>query len=188
MKGTTPLGFLGICVAFAVTAFLGGMAGSLLLGGDDGGATASAPVAQATAQGTPRPAGSGTPQAPGSVVAVAVSPTLPAGPVATNTPAATATPAAATYTVVSGDTLSGIAVKQNVPVDQRQAWITQVQSLNSMTATSVLQIGQMLKLPPASAGAATTPAPGGAATATRPAGTTPAAGGTTAPPSPTRAP
>jgi len=182
MKGTTPLGFLGICVAFAVTAFLGGMAGSLLLGGDEGDANASIPAAQATAQGTPRPAGSGTPQATGSVVALATSPTLAAGAAATNTPAAqaaTATPAAgATYTVVSGDTLSGIAVKQNVPVDQRTAWITQVQTLNNMTATSVLQIGQVLKLPPA---------PAAAATATRPAGTTPVAGATPAA-SATRAP
>lgn len=64
---------------------------------------------------------------------------------ATPTPVATAVPT--TYTVVSGDTLNGIAAKQNIPADQRPAWVQQVQSLNSLTGATI-NVGQVLKLPP----------------------------------------
>jgi LysM repeat protein len=111
-------------------------------------------------------------------------PTQP--PVAPTPPPQPTVAAPASYTVVSGDTLTGIAVKQNIPADQRTAWIQQVRTLNSLTG-DLINVGQVLKLPPATAAApaaATTPAaPAAAGTAAvgtpRPtvaAGTTPAAG------------
>ncbi|HLF77025.1 MAG TPA: LysM peptidoglycan-binding domain-containing protein [Dehalococcoidia bacterium] len=183
---------VAICVAFAVTAFLGGMAASIVLGGDDndsggGGAVVSQPT-QAAVNRTPatgQPA-TGSPAAVGTTAPV-VAPTQPPAAAATAAQP-TAAAAAATYTVVSGDTLTGIAIKQNIPVDRRTDWIQQVRTLNSLTGDNI-QIGQVLRLPPATAGAPTTPAAASPAATTvagtprptTPAGTAPAATATRAP-------
>jgi LysM repeat protein len=171
---------VAICVAFAVTAFLGGMAASIVFGGDDDGGNNSV-VAQPTAIN--RTPGAGVP-ATGSPSGVL--PTVPALQPTAAPPQPTATPAAAsTYTVVAGDTLTGIAIKQNIPVDRRIDWIQQVRTLNSLTGDNI-NIGQTLRLPPAGAApAATTPAAGATSapagpTATRPATTPAAAPATTA--------
>ena len=85
-------------------------------------------------------------------------------------PAATQAPVQAppqTYTVLSGDTASGIASKLNVPSDRRDSWVQQLLSMNNTSAES-LQVGQVLRLP---AGATGAPPPGPTTAATRPAGT-----------------
>lgn len=63
-------------------------------------------------------------------------------PAPTSTPAPTATPAASytEYTVVAGDTLSGIANAHDLTS-------TQLAQYNGISVDSVLQIGQKLKIP-----------------------------------------
>ena len=74
-----------------------------------------------------------------------------------------------TYTVVSGDTASGIASKLNVPSDRRDDWVRLLLTMNN-TSPESLQVGQVLRLP---AGATSAPPPGPTTAATRPAGTPP---------------
>jgi LysM repeat protein len=61
-------------------------------------------------------------------------------PIATATPVPTVRPA--TYTVVDGDTLSGIAERFNTTVEALVA-------ANELTDPDVLDLGQQLKIPPA---------------------------------------
>lgn len=63
---------------------------------------------------------------------------------------------ASTYTVQSGDTLSGIAAQLGVPAEEQAAWIAEVLALNGMEDARQLQAGQELTLPGVSAAA---PAP-----------------------------
>jgi nucleoid-associated protein YgaU len=51
------------------------------------------------------------------------------------------------YTVVAGDTPSGIAEKVGVPAGIRDEWIQEMLALNGVTETT-LQVGQELILPP----------------------------------------
>ena len=90
-----------------------------------------------------QPAGTGAaPAATGSAPADA----SPAPTAATTEPAPTAF-TQERYTVVSGDTPSGIAEKVGVPAADRDAWIEEMLALNGVPATG-LQIGQELILPP----------------------------------------
>lgn len=59
------------------------------------------------------------------------------------TPAAPAAPASASYTVRSGDTVSGIARAHGVPT-------TAVQAANALTGSSIIRPGQVLAIPGAS--------------------------------------
>jgi LysM repeat protein len=75
--------------------------------------------------------------APTAVATQAAQPTQPAG---TPTPTVTISPNAATYTVVAGDTLSLIAQRYNLTLDQLLA-------LNpSLTRESVIQVGQVINV------------------------------------------
>ena len=98
--------------------------------------TSSAPKATGTASatgsatGTARP-GSPTPAAGGTAAAT---------PTPTASPTPSATPAATTYTVKSGDTLTGIA-------DQFGTTPDAIQRANNISSPSGLQIGQVLNIP-----------------------------------------
>ena len=91
--------------------------------------------------GTAAPAGSPTGTA-GSGTPVTGSATPGASPSATTPPAATpsATLAVTSYTVKSGDTLSGIAEQFGISPDR-------LQQANNISSPSGLQIGQVLTIP-----------------------------------------
>jgi LysM repeat protein len=85
--------------------------------------------------GTSAPGGAGTGTArPGSPTAT------PAASTPTPTPTPTATPAPSTYTVKSGDTLTGIADQFSVSPDA-------IQRANNIANPTDLQIGQVLTIP-----------------------------------------
>ena len=98
--------------------------------------TATAPRATGTAAASPTAGASGTGTAGGSPTAGGASPS----PTATASPTPSATPTATTYTVKSGDTLSGIA-------DQFGLTPEAIQRANNITSPSGLQIGQVLTIP-----------------------------------------
>ncbi len=90
---------------------------------------------------------------PTTAATQAAQPTQPAG---TAAPTATISPNATTYTVVAGDTLSLIAQRYNLTLDQLLA-------LNpGLTRDSIIQIGQVINV----SGQAPTPAPTSAPTTT----------------------
>jgi LysM repeat protein len=90
-------------------------------------ATPTPPGGNTTRSATPQLASTATPQPSGT-----------AG--ASTTAQASTTPSAKTYTVVSGDTLSGIAAANNTTLDALQA-------LNPGITPQTLGIGTVLKLP-----------------------------------------
>jgi len=88
--------------------------------------------------------------APTAAVTQAAPPTQAAGTLA---PSATISPDATTYTVVAGDTLSLIAQRYNLTLDQLLA-------LNpSLTRESVIQVGQVINVSGQAPTPATTPSP-----------------------------
>jgi LysM repeat protein len=131
--------------ALAVTRLGGGGPGISPAAGVDGASPTAAAVASASpASATTVPA---TPDAPTrTLVPSNVEPTTAPTPTATETPAATpaATPSPtggpATYTVQSGDTLSGIAGAHAT------TWQV-LAELNNIENPRLLRVGQVLKLP-----------------------------------------
>jgi nucleoid-associated protein YgaU len=100
----------------------------------------STPTAAVAATATPTRPGTITPATTRTAAASATSGASPTA-VTSPSPAVAATPAAKTYTVQSGDTLSGIAAKYGTTVDA-------LLSANpGLTESTPLQIGQVLKLP-----------------------------------------
>jgi len=71
---------------------------------------------------------------------------------ATPTPAATAATATATHTVVSGDTVSALAARYGSTVQA-------ISTANSLNASAMIRIGQVLAIPGATSTAGTTSAP-----------------------------
>lgn len=84
-----------------------------------------------------------TPVAPGTPT---VRPATGSGTPTTGTPVAGITPSGNTYTVVSGDTPFGIAIKLGVPDARLAEWAAQLVSLNGVDPTQI-QVGQVLRLP-----------------------------------------
>lgn len=114
------------------------------------------PSIAANANQTPQPnstAGTNptaTNQTPTANQTPGVTTTAPAGtatvrPATTGTPAAGTTPSAGTYTVVSGDTLSGICSAQRPNLPNTDC-VASLRSLNSLTGDA-LSLGQQLRLP-----------------------------------------
>jgi LysM repeat protein len=103
------------------------------------------PTAAVSATATPtRPGGQPTAQTP---TTVATAPTVastetPAAATASPSPVASPTAAERTYTVKSGDTLSGIAAQHGTTVEA-------ILALNPGVEPGALQIGAVLKIPPA---------------------------------------
>lgn len=54
-----------------------------------------------------------------------------------------------TYTVKDGDTLFGIAVKLGISSDQQYDWVASLRSLNSLSESDLISVGQVLSLPAA---------------------------------------
>jgi LysM repeat protein len=101
----------------------------------------------------------------------AAPPTQPAGPTNTPGPVPTISPDATTYAIVAGDTLSLIAQRYNLTLDQLLA-------LNpTLTRESVIQVGQVINV----SGQAATPAVTSAPTVTPQPSPTPAPSATSAP-------
>lgn len=89
---------------------------------------------------TPRPTPSTGPSAIASIVPASEAPSATPVPTPAPTPGATAAVAYTTYTVKSGDTLSGIAGRFHTTVKA-------ITSLNGISASSTLRVGQILKIP-----------------------------------------
>jgi hypothetical protein len=100
--------------------------------------------------------GSGTPQT--VVTQPPAGPTQPPGaattstritgtvtPIVSGTPTGTGTPAAGTYTVVAGDSLSGICSSQR-PAQVNADCVANLRTLNSISGDSI-SVGQTLRLP-----------------------------------------
>jgi LysM repeat protein len=105
--------------------------------------TSEAAVAPTQASSDGQPSTNTTPQ-PGTTAAPGTTGT--ARPAGTGTPAASTTPGAAgQYTVVAGDSLSGICAAQR-PALSSAACVEQLRSLNGLTSDD-LTIGQRLTLP-----------------------------------------
>ncbi len=131
--------------ALAVTRLGGGGPGISPVAGVDGASPTAAAVASASPAGaTTVPATSDAPTRTlvPSNVEPTTAPTPPPTPVATETPAATPSPTGgpATYTVQSGDTLSGIAGAHDT------TWQV-LAELNNIENPRLLRVGQVLKLP-----------------------------------------
>ncbi|MFN0146353.1 MAG: LysM peptidoglycan-binding domain-containing protein [Dehalococcoidia bacterium] len=104
--------------------------------GQDSVRTLATPTPSFGTTATPTPRSTAPPQSPTAG---------PGTPAAATTPSptggATASPTPGSYTVQAGDTLSGIAVANGITVEQLQA--------ANPGLTEVIQIGQVLVLPPA---------------------------------------
>jgi LysM repeat protein len=102
---------------------------------------------------------------------------------------ATAPPGQTTYTVRSGDTLSGIAANFGIPATEQAAWIAEVMRLNAIPDARALRSGQELVVPApsptpraaATPGATGTPNPTATPAAAAQASPTPAASPTPRP-------
>lgn len=94
------------------------------------------PRSTGTASGTSAPAGATGTARPGSATPSGT----PAPSTPTPTPTPTATPTVTTYTVKSGDTLTGIADQFGMTSDA-------IQRANNISSPSGLQIGQVLTIP-----------------------------------------
>lgn len=99
--------------------------------------TAAAP--KATGTGTPAAAATGTPTSTGGA-ATPPSGTPAANRTPTPSPTPSPTPTATTYTVQSGDTLTGIADRFNTTPEA-------IQNANNISSPTGLQIGQVLTIP-----------------------------------------
>jgi LysM repeat protein len=101
------------------------------------------------ASATPKP--SATTRPSGSATARPSGTTASASPTATKRPSAspTATPrpsgGAGSYTVVSGDTLFGIADKCGI--EDSTPWVNELQELNQLSDPADIDVGQVLELP-----------------------------------------
>lgn len=87
-------------------------------------------------------------------------------------PAPGAGSAESTYVVRSGDTVSAIAIRLGIPVEDRAAWIADTLRLNGIADARLLAAGVELRLPPIPAGSlgpTATPSTGGGTPAQTPA-------------------
>lgn len=100
------------------------------------GPVATQPATNTTPPANTTPGGSTTPAATGTI-----RPTGTVSPVASGTPAA----GAGSYTVASGDTLSGICSSQR-PALSNTDCVAQIRTLNNIIGDN-LSIGQVLRLP-----------------------------------------
>lgn len=105
--------------------------------GDGPVTSIASPTHRAAASGSVIPTTRAT-EAPSAVLSAAPSPAATTSP--TVAPSATPSPAFITYRVKSGDTLSGIA-------SQFHTTSAAIAQLNGITVTTVLHIGQVLKIP-----------------------------------------
>jgi LysM repeat protein len=176
-----------LIVVAAGPAFLIAAAVSATTGGDGGEtprAVATAPRSSATVV-PGSPSASTSPSGTQAAIAptIGIAPTIPASagtPGTSATRLATAvtgtpspgsgTPAPATaggtYTVVSGDNPTEIAIKLGVPAAQRDQWVQDMLRLNNVAPTA-LQVGQVLRLPSGTTISASPSAGTPQATATR---------------------
>jgi hypothetical protein len=104
----------------------------------------------AAAATTPGPGGTPGPQTTQQPQGTQPAGTPGANPTATR-PAGTTTPGAGggsgTYTVVSGDTLTGICEKVKPASMSNADCVSQITSLNGLTANSIISIGDTLRVP-----------------------------------------
>jgi LysM repeat protein len=142
-----------------------GLVLNVVIGGSDNKKSEPNAIAGLSIAPTSRPAvSSPTPTAARTATATgptttAVVLTPQATPAATQgtaaAPTATAVPPTpAIYKVASGDTLTGIATKLAIPGAQQAAWMQQVLTMNGIADARLLAVGQDLKLPTSSPGAA----------------------------------
>jgi LysM repeat protein len=105
------------------------------------------PIPQASA--TPKPSATARPS--GNATTPPTGTAKPANPTATQRPSASPTPTprssggAGTYTVVSGDTLFGIADKCGI--EDSTPWVNELQELNQLADPADIDVGQVLELP-----------------------------------------